>query len=99
MEMELAKRTQATIKATTQLASFVPDYVLNNEFPKITYDTTIDAIVFICDVSGFTALTEVYSLRGTFASKYRSALWPAVGRAQEAHCSPSFLQGKVGRSS
>jgi len=63
-KMQIMKRDQATLKRTALLAAFVPDFILNDEGHRIPYQTTLEGVVVIADVSGFTALTEKYSLKG-----------------------------------
>ncbi|ODN03430.1 Adenylate cyclase type 10 [Orchesella cincta] len=64
-KIELLKRTQFNIKKLNQLCSFIPDFILLDEVNrKIPYQLSHEAVVLMADVSGFTALTEAYSLRG-----------------------------------
>lgn len=64
-KIDLLKKTQATVKKLTQLAAFIPDFILKEETSrKVPYQRSADAVVFMVDVSGFTALTEAYSLKG-----------------------------------
>jgi adenylate cyclase 10 len=64
-KIEALKKTQATVKKLTQLAAFIPDFILKEETSrKVPYQRSTEAVVFMVDVSGFTALTEAYSLKG-----------------------------------
>jgi len=63
-KIELMKRAQINIQRVTQLASFIPDYILKDENTKIPYFTSFEGVAFMADISGFTALTEAYSLKG-----------------------------------
>lgn len=59
-KIELMKRTQFSIKKVTQLCSFIPDFILMDEINrKIPYQFSLEAVVLMADISGFTALTEV----------------------------------------
>jgi adenylate cyclase 10 len=64
-KIEVMKRNQAQIRKCTQLAAFIPDFILTEEITrKIPYQTSKEAVVVMADVSGFTSLTEAYSNKG-----------------------------------
>jgi len=64
-KIEMMKNNHLAIKKCTQLAAFIPDFILLEEMTrKLPYQTSRDAVVLFADVSGFTALTEAYSLKG-----------------------------------
>lgn len=54
-KIEMLKKNQANVKKLTQLAAFIPDFILKEETSrKIPYQRSTDAVVFMVDVSGFT---------------------------------------------
>lgn len=59
-------QSQVVLKKLSDLASFVPKFILKIDESSFTppHKAIIKAIGFIIDVSGFTALTEAYSLKG-----------------------------------
>ena len=64
LQIEMMKITQNVMKRISQLGGFVPDYILTLETLKIPSVRKFQAVVFMTDVSGFTMLTETYSLKG-----------------------------------
>ena len=60
----MMKITQNVMKRISQLGGFVPDYILTLDTLKVPSVRKFQAVVFMTDVSGFTMLTETYSLKG-----------------------------------
>ncbi|CAG7835347.1 unnamed protein product [Allacma fusca] len=63
-KIELMKQTQTKIKRAALVGGFVPDYILMDEDLVVPSLRKFHAVVFMTDISGFTALTEAYSLKG-----------------------------------